>query len=193
MIDVDEINALHRTMAERWHRNGLVDAETETPYDGILGFVYRQHLFNFLVWRHEEVARSAGATDANIASAKRKIDSYNLQRNDWIERIDEWLSEELASRRVDPVGGAPLNSETPGSMIDRLSILALRAHSLAAEAQRNTSREAKAVHRKLQICAEQQADLSVALAALLGDLLAGRKRHKTYRHLKEYAGARVRK
>jgi hypothetical protein len=42
------------------------------------------------------------------------------------------------------------------------------------------------VTRKLAVCQEQLVDLSAALHQLADDVMAGRKRHKTYRHFKMY-------
>ena len=39
---------------------------------------------------------------------------------------------------------------------------------------------------KLAICRVQQADLSHSLTELLADIVAGRKRHRTYRQMKMY-------
>src|SRR5690606_7307385 len=82
----------------------------------------------------------------------------------------------------------PLNTETPGSAIDRLSILALRIYHLEEQLERTdvTADHLQSVERKLGICLIQHEDLSNSLQELLDDIVAGRKRHKTYRQLKTY-------
>jgi Protein of unknown function (DUF4254) len=186
MFRLEEITTLHRECVSRWHEQPV-----DQPYEGLLGLVCQQHAFNFLLWHEEDKARSREASDGEIAAVKRAIDKLNQQRNDWIERIDDWISEELAGRCVLPPADAPQNTETLGSTIDRLSILALRIYHLAEQRDREdaTVEHRASVSRKLAVALAQQADLSRAAQQLADDLAAGRKRHKTYRQLKMYNDA----
>jgi hypothetical protein len=84
--------------------------------------------------------------------------------------------------------GSRLNSETAGSMIDRLSILALKVHAMRLQAER---RDVDGAHRstsaaKLERLQQQRADLSACLDALLADCRAGRAHFKVYRQFKMY-------
>lgn len=170
MINVQKIAELHRNLVVCWHRQPI-----DCPYDGFLGIVCRQASFNFLLWHEEDIARNPDASDTQIAAVKRRIDNYNQQRNDWIERIDAWVDQQLAALRLLAPANAPPNSETLGSIIDRLSILALRLYHL----QEVSDREGEHFD-KLAIACVQLEDLSRAAQQLADDLAAGRKRHKTY-------------
>lgn len=185
MIDVNAINDLHHRMVQLWHED---DVPVENPYDGLLHVVCQQFRFNFLLWHEEDVARSPDAGDARIARVKRAIDGYNQQRNDWIERIDDWITADLQRRGIHPADDAPLNTETAGSAIDRLSILALRIYHLEEQLERLDASpdHLEKVRGRLAVCFAQQEDLSQSLAELVEDIYAGRKRHKTYRQLKMY-------
>src|SRR5438105_9034139 len=121
MISLTEIGKLHRDCIERWHRE-----PTDNRYEGFLGVVCEQVGYNFRLWHEEDKARSPTATDTEIAQVKRAIDKLNQQRNDWIEKLDDWITEDLARRHVVALESAPQNTETLGSTIDRLSILSLR-------------------------------------------------------------------
>src|ERR1051325_9577834 len=123
MIDVAQITELHRTTVELWHSQAV-----SNNCSGFLELVCEQHKYNFLLWHEEDIARSPDVGDERIAAVKRAIDRYNQQRNDGIEKLDDFLVQEVQRRGVEPKAGAPLNTETPGSAIDRLSILALRIY-----------------------------------------------------------------
>jgi hypothetical protein len=183
MIDLDEITRLQRDCVDHWHQQPV-----DNPHEGLLGIVCQQHGYNFLLWHEEDKARSREATDGEIAQVKRAIDKLNQQRNDWIERLDDWISDALANRCILAPADAPQNTETLGSTIDRLSILALRIYHLAEQKDRSdaTAEHRESVTRKLAVALAQLDDLARAAQQLANDLFAGRKRHKTYRQLKMY-------
>lgn len=177
-----EINTLHGEMVVRWHA-----AAPDNPYVDFMGIVCQQHQYNFLLWHEEDIARSPDVPEKRIAAVKRTIDRYNQQRNDWIEKIDESLIQLLAAEAVIPRPDAGLNTETPGSAIDRLSIMALRIYHLDEQLVRDTDAIHKAkVRERLERCHAQHADLSQSLTELLADIFAGRKLLKVYRQMKMY-------
>jgi len=183
MIDVQAITELHRATVERWHRQ-----EIDNPCEGFLQLVCQQHERNYRLWHEEDVARSPDAGDAQIAAVKRKIDSLNQQRNDLIEKLDDALIANLVAWSVKPRRGAKLNTETPGSAIDRLSILALRIYHMEEQAARQDVDEQhrEKARTKLKVLCEQRRDLSKALGELWRDVFTGRKRMKVYRQFKMY-------
>lgn len=183
MIDIRAVTELQRTTVQRWH-----EADLDNPYDDFLQLVCEQHQRNYLLWHQEDMARSPEASDATIAAVKRRIDKLNQERNDWIEQLDDALVRKLESWGARPRPRAKLNTETPGSTIDRLSILALRIYHMEEQTRRA---DATPEHRaraaeKLTILGEQLQDLSKSLGELLGDMAAGRKRLKVYRQFKMY-------
>jgi hypothetical protein len=184
MIDVQSITDLHRLTVYRWHRQ----TEPDNLYAEFLELVCAQHQCNYLLWHEEDIARDPAASEGQIANVKRNIDRLNQARNDRIEQLDESLLQQLRDQGVTPEATAPLNTETPGSTIDRLSILALRIYHMEEQADRA---EAAPAHRqratqRLSILYEQHRDLSRSLAELLEDLCEGRKRLKIYRQFKMY-------
>ena len=180
-IDVAGITEMQHATTALWH-----DEEITNTYEGIVALACQQHEFNFRLWHEEDVARSPDVSDQRIAEVKRAIDKLNQQRNDWIEKIDDQIGALLAEKgdKVD----APINTETPGSAIDRLSIMAIRLYHLDEQTRRTnvTAEHVASVQRKIAVCMMQHAHLSQSLNELLGDLFAGRKRHMTYRQFKMY-------
>ncbi len=183
MIDVSEIIQLHITTVADWHRGPM-----ENRYDGLLGLVCQQHQFNYQLWHQEDIARSPDVSDGDIATVKRAIDRLNQLRNDWIERVDDWLTRYVEEHHIAPEAGAPQNSETPGSIIDRLSIIALRIFHLDEQLERTDIDDAhqEKVQSRVAICRVQQQELAVCLEILLDQIVAGQVRHRTYRQFKMY-------
>ncbi len=182
-LDVERVLQLHTETVERWH-----DQPLDNPYEEIYADICQQHQFNFLLWHEEDKARCPAADDAIIAAVKRAIDGYNQQRNDWIERVDDRLTGFLEAYQVEPQETARLNSETPGSIIDRLSIMALRIYHLQEQLERTdaTPEHRQKVQERLRICEIQRADLALCLDQLWTDICAGIRRHRTYRQFKMY-------
>jgi hypothetical protein len=144
-----------------------------------------QHRHNFELWHVEDRARAPDASDATIANVKRQIDQLNQLRNDYIEQIDDWFHDRLADLADTHL---PWNTETPGSAIDRLSILSLKIFHMRAEAERTS---AQAAHRaqcteRATTLQQQRNDLIVALQELVADLASGNKQMKRYRQFKMY-------
>ncbi|HEX7634155.1 MAG TPA: DUF4254 domain-containing protein, partial [Noviherbaspirillum sp.] len=144
------------------------------------------HRCNSLLWNEEDKARRTDVSAAEIAAGKRLIDQYNQKRNDAIEAIDEHILQELGA--CPHTEHARLNSETAGSMIDRLSILCLKIWHMREQTQRADAgaEHIAACEAKLQRLLLQRADLGSCFDTLLADARAGRAYFKVYRQFKMY-------
>jgi hypothetical protein len=149
-------------------------------------FIAANHRNNHLLWDEEDQARRTDVADALIAANKRAIDRYNQQRNDAIEKIDEALLARIAG--VMPATGAWHNAETAGSMIDRLSILALKTHHMHAQTMRTdaTPEHVATCTAKLARLDAQRGDLACCLDTLLAHAAEGRAFWRIYRQFKMY-------
>ncbi len=115
MIDVTQVVAMHVSTVKEWHDRPTQfdDPETFQGYDeGVLAIAVRQHRYNFDLWHEEDIARSPDVTDSRIAEVKRAIDRLNQKRNDWIEKIDDWLTDYMQVEGIEPKPDAKLNTET---------------------------------------------------------------------------------
>jgi hypothetical protein len=180
MLDAAHFIALHGLATTYWHSAAAPSPAPATPFDQLILDLHRA---NFDLWHREDEARNPLAPDHAIVQTKHEIDRLNQRRNDLVEQIDVAL---LALAPAHPT--APLHSETPGLIIDRLSILALKIFHTAEEIHRPG---ATAAHRdrnrdRLAVLTEQRNDLAACLAELWLDVLAGRRRFKLYRQLKMY-------
>jgi len=152
-----------------------------------LDSVCKQHRANFDLWHIEDEARAPGATEAEIAAVKRSVDQTNQLRNDLAEGLDRFLLGWLETRAL-PNPNARLNSESPGLMIDRLSILALKIYHTREEGNRAGAPDDHVQRNlgRLGILEEQRSDLAFCLDELWRETLAGARRFKLYRQLKMY-------
>lgn len=178
-----KIGGCQNIWTQVWH-----GGTSETPADPLLALVQQQHRRNFELWHEEDKARAPEAADAQIATVKRAIDALNQQRNDLIEKLDEFIWNQLQLRKVEPRKDAPWNSETPGSVIDRLSILSLKVYHMREQTERL---DAKPEHlakcrERLAVLLRQHDDLIASLQRLLNDLFSGEKEMKIYRQYKMY-------
>ena len=150
--------------------------------------VSMQHYVNFELWHQEDMARDPDAPDSKIAAVKRAIDVLNQRRNDMIEQMDQYLLDALQSKNIKYTADAEMNSETPGSIIDRLSINALKIYHMDEEIQRLdvTDEHRKKCSGKLSVLQDQRNDLKKNLETLLADLSSGKKRLKVYQQMKMY-------
>jgi hypothetical protein len=165
-------------------------------------WVQANHGFNCRLWAEEDLARRTTVGAQEIAANKRAIDGFNQARNDATERVDEILLTALglvdaASARGDAPrstvpAGARLNSETAGSIIDRMSIMALKVHAMRAQTGRADvdAAHVESSRARLARLQQQRADLGDCLDALLADAQAGRAYFKVYRQFKMYNDAR---
>ena len=153
-----------------------------------LNLVSMQHYVNFELWHQEDLARDPDAPDSKIAEVKRAIDVLNQRRNDMIEQMDQYLLDELQNKKIKYTSETEMNSETPGSIIDRLSINALKIYHMDEEIQRLdvTDEHRKKCSGKLSVLQDQRNDLKKSLETLLADLSSGKKRLKVYQQMKMY-------
>jgi hypothetical protein len=195
MLSVAALLQLHDRLTAEWHESppakdcGTIRPETsaENPETVFLLQVAQQHRANFDLWHIEDEARAPGASDGALADVKRRIDTTNQLRNDRAENLDCLLMNWLAQRDL-PNPSAALHSESPGPMIDRLSIQALKIYHTREEAGRSDapSGHAERNRDRLATLEEQRADLAACLDALWRETLAGTRRFKIYRQLKMY-------
>jgi hypothetical protein len=178
-FDTRAIDALQTEKTREWHERDFAPSR-----DGLLALAEENHRCNFELWHEEDRARRDDLGFEHVYRAKRAIDRWNQRRNDFIEQMDRFLVE-----RLPPFpDSVPMNSETPGSIVDRLSINALRSYHMAEEAERPSAPEAQreACRKKLAVIHRQRADLLGALDALLKELHAGTRGFRVYFQFKMY-------
>ena len=131
---------------------------------GLWEAIETDHWHNGILWEQEELARRRHASDSEVASNKRAIDANDRKRREAIRRIDEALLVSLNDVRKRPE--AKQHSETPGAIVDRLSILALRIRDSSGA--------------ELEALKGERDDLAACLDRLLAEAQRGETYFKLY-------------
>lgn len=178
MFSAQQIIDLHTQAILVWK-----DAKTLENHEEILKLVLENHHFNYQLWHMEDKARRDDRGFEYVYNAKRAIDGFNQERNDRMEAIDSWLYEYF---KITESG--ILHSETPGMIIDRLSILSLKNYHMKLQLQRSdtTSAHLKKCKNKLEILDLQKTRLGICLEDLFASFTNKERYFKIYRQCKMY-------
>ena len=188
-----------QAVVERWHESESAVSDWDSACtaipareaDGWAATVERLQLINTFQWHEEDRSRDSGANDTTLAEVKRSIDASNRRRVQTVDCLDDQIHTGLQSLGVLDAA-APLNSESPGSIIDRLSVLVLKIYHVGeavAALSGDDPDELRAMQGRLAILTEQMNDLGTCLDRLLDGIRAGRIGLKLYRQVKIYRQA----
>jgi hypothetical protein len=184
MISAQEILTLHdQYLIDRiWPDNFKLQYQNTHT---ILEFIEANHFFNTKLWNEEDLARRKKVSDSEIANNKRAIDFFNQARNDFIEKIDDFI---LSSIPLLTEMRGKQNSETLGAMTDRLSILSLKIFHMTLQTKREDADDAhiQKCALKLKILHKQRNDLGCCFNDLIEDCQNGSRHFKQYKQFKMY-------
>jgi hypothetical protein len=176
---------------ERWHEREEDISSIEDALEKLgtnctgrfVRLVERLSIINTVQWHEEDRTRDLEATDAMIARSKRLIDRLNADRVAAVEVIDDQFVEAIELN-----SSAPLNTETPGSIIDRLTILCLKRYHMSYEAERESATEEhrNRCREKLLKIEGQMGDLMQAYDYFIHEMELGKRTFKIYRQFKMY-------
>jgi hypothetical protein len=176
-----EITRLHADCIRFWKK----EENVKLQQNDLLGLVEQNHAFNFQLWHAEDRARREDQGYEFVYRAKREIDHCNQQRNNRMEAIDEIIYTALKP----PASTAcPVHSETPGMMIDRLSILALKSYHMGLQVVRKgvSGDHQQACRDKLKVIEEQKTQLELCLDELLLEVQNKTRTFRVYHQFKMY-------
>ena len=181
MINVNTILELQLKKVTDWHIE-MQRTEDALPWK----FIEENSYWNFMLWHEEDIARIKDIDPLRIVEAKRNIDQYNQSRNNSMEKIDEWILNYIEINAIP--AGTKLHSETPGMMIDRLSIMTLKKYHMQEEVDRTdaSAEHIAACAARVKVLTEQITDLSNALQQVISDIENAVLSFKVYRQFKMY-------
>lgn len=179
-ILIDEILNFHQNSIKTWKNTDITLA-----LQGLMSAVEANHVFNYKLWHAEDRARRQDMGDAFVVAAKREIDACNQQRNNQMEKMDEYFIQTL-----EPASylETKVHSETPGMMIDRLSILALKIYHMDIQAKRqdvDTQHQQSCQEKLIQLQAQRE-QLAKCLKDLIQEVQAKTRTFRVYKQHKMY-------
>lgn len=179
MIDVDKVVKIQASCTDKWHHHKIEIDQTD-----FYAIVQENMKFNYELWHEEDKARRDDCGFEYVRDAKRVIDDCNQQRNNRIEKMDRWIVDALEPATQD----CPSNSETPGMMIDRLSILSLKSFHMNEQVIRqDVGEEHRAsAQQKLEVIKLQLTQLSNCLRELLVAVADKTRTFNVYYQFKMY-------
>lgn len=188
MLSAEECYAVFQRSIDDYHEKDDVNAAIRNPYDrGSFEFLlYLKNWIDTVQWHLEDMVRDPAIDPTEGLGIKRRIDRSNQDRTDTVEKIDDFFLDTF--RQVRYRDGAPINSETPAWLLDRMSILLLKIYHMKEQTER-TDVAAEHIARcagKLSILNEQREDMRQAYDELVRDIASGTRRFKVYRQMKMY-------
>ena len=182
-------NSIFQQVIDDYHLQDFVQAKKSNPYSNHKSFekmIYDKCWIDTVQWHLEDIIRKPDISPKEAVQIKRKIDSSNQDRTDFVEELDDYFFKNFSNSS--PSNDAILNTETPAWAIDRLSILALKIYHMNDEANRKS---ASPDHRqkcaaKLDTLISQRINLSKAIDQLLENISKGRVIISTYKQMKMY-------
>lgn len=176
---------------EDYHVTDHVDTPIKNPFETktFEALLYQKNWIDTVQWHLEDIIRAPEINPSEALLIKRRIDKSNQDRTDVVEKIDDYFLEYF--KNVTPKPNAPINSETPAWLLDRMSILMLKIFHMKEQTERS---DASADHiakcqLKLNILQEQKEDMQLAFDELMHDITDGSRRFKVYRQMKMYNDA----
>ena len=141
-----------------YHINDNVDQPCNNPFseNSIENLMYLKNWIDTVQWHYEDIIRDPNIAAENGILLKRKIDRSNQDRTDLVEKIDDYYIELF--KNVNYSNESKLNTESPGWVVDRISILCLKIYHMQEQTERKDVSEEHVNNciKKLSVLKEQQ-------------------------------------
>ena len=170
-----------------YHVSDHIDAKIINPFqqESFEAILYQKCWIDTVQWHMEDLIRSPNIDSDKGMSLKRRIDLSNQERTDTVENLDDYFYNEFRDQGHE---NSSWNTESPGWVLDKLSILCLKIFHMKEQTKRGdvTKEHIEICQHKLNVLLQQQKDLSISYHELLEDYKIGKKVIKLYRQMKMY-------
>lgn len=183
-------NEIFEKAIDDFHVTENVNTPMSNPYDekSLENVMYEKCWIDTVQWHLEDLIRIPELDPKDAFALKKRIDKSNQNRTDMVEKIDDYYFNLFESTSKNAL---KMNTESPGWVVDRLSILCLKIFHMNEQVLREDVDKTHILEcrEKLDVLNLQQIDLSDSFDQLLEDYRWGVKKMKVYRQMKMYNDA----
>jgi hypothetical protein len=180
-------NDIFEKVINYYHVKNAVDASYINPFkkETLEFLLFEKCWIDTVQWHLEDLIRNPNLDLKNVLAIKHRIDSSNQKRTNIVEEIDDYYFH-VFKEKSNSV--SKINTESPGWVVDRLSILNLKIFHMNEQTERKEVSQEHTLNcrEKLNILKKQKIDLSLSFDQLLKDYKSGVKKMKVYRQMKMY-------
>ena len=180
-------NNIFNDVILKYHLNDDINIKHTNPFKTktLEYLLFEKCWIDTVQWHLEDIIRKPDISPEKGLEIKKRIDISNQDRTDIVEKVDDYYYNIFKSIEFE---NNKLNTESPGWVVDRMSILCLKIYHMNEQILRENVAEdhIENCNKKLMILNTQQKDLSESFDELLKDYEKGIKIVKVYRQMKMY-------
>lgn len=180
-------NKIFISVIDQYHINNDVDSSYVNPYnlDTLEYLLFEKCWIDTVQWHLEDLIRNPNIDSNKGLELKHRIDKSNQNRTDIVEKVDDYY---FSIFKNTSEKDSKINTESPGWVVDRLSILNLKIYHMNEQVERKnvTSEHILNCEKKMVVLQNQRIDLSNSFDELLEEYKEGIKKMKVYRQMKMY-------
>jgi hypothetical protein len=180
-------NKIFISVIDQYHINNDVDSSYVNPYnlDTLEYLLFEKCWIDTVQWHLEDLIRNPNIDSNKGLELKHRIDKSNQNRTDIVEKVDDYY---FSIFKNTSEKDSKLNTESPGWVVDRLSILNLKIYHMNEQLERKnvTAEHILNCEKKMVVLQNQRIDLSNSFNELLEEYKEGIKKMKVYRQMKMY-------
>ena len=180
-------NKIFISVINQYHINNDVDSSYVNPYDldTLEYLLFEKCWIDTVQWHLEDLIRNPNIDSNKGLKLKHRIDKSNQNRTDIVEKVDDYY---FSIFKNTSEKDSKLNTESPGWVVDRLSILNLKIYHMNEQVERKNVAAEHILNceKKMVVLQNQRIDLSNSFDELLEEYKEGIKKMKVYRQMKMY-------
>tara|TARA_B110000305_G_scaffold57190_1_gene63261 strand:+ start:7777 stop:8382 length:606 start_codon:yes stop_codon:yes gene_type:complete len=180
-------NKIFISVIDQYHINNDVNSSYVNPYnlDTLEYLLFEKCWIDTVQWHLEDLIRNPNIDSNKGLELKHRIDKSNQNRTDIVEKVDDYY---FSIFKNTSEKDSKINTESPGWVVDRLSILNLKIYHMNEQLDRKnvTAEHILNCEKKMVVLQNQRIDLSNSFDELLEEYKEGIKKMKVYRQMKMY-------